>query len=85
MNEFVVHTYDPDSAGRCQGGWYNEQGKWIYCHSTQRSSVLHDDPEADFREMHDHGGGDCVLRRRTPRLLWGYGRLREVEEIGCPR
>jgi len=54
-----VHTYDPDEEGRCQGGWYSGS-RWVPCGSTQRSSVLHDDPEADFRQRHWHGGGDCM-------------------------
>ena len=45
----AIHTYEPDGQGRCQS-----------CGSTQRSSVLHDDPEAEFRERHNHGGGDCM-------------------------
>lgn len=55
-----LHTYDPNPEGRCQGGWYNGRGEWIRCGSTQQSSVLHDDPESEFRQMHDHGGGDCM-------------------------
>lgn len=56
----AIHTYQPDDKGRCRSGWYNDEGKWINCRSTQRSSVLHDDPEAEFRQMHDHSGGDCM-------------------------
>ena len=56
----AIHTYEPDDTGRCTSGWTNDNGKWIECRSTQRSSVLHDDAEASFREMHDHGGGDCM-------------------------
>jgi len=56
----AIHTYEPDDTGRCTSGWTNDSGKWIECRSTQRSSVLHDDAEASFREMHDHGGGDCM-------------------------
>ena len=56
----ALHTYEPDDDGRCQSGWYNGRGEWIKCGSRQRSSVLHDDPESDFRQMHDHGGGDCM-------------------------
>lgn len=56
------HTYDPDENGVCQATYYT--GTWaereVRCRSTQRSSVLHDDPESDFREQHDHGGGDCM-------------------------
>jgi hypothetical protein len=54
------HTYDPDSTGRCTNGWYNNSGRWIKCNSAQAASVLHDDPAADFRQAHDHGGGDCM-------------------------
>lgn len=43
-----IHTFDPVK-GRC-----------TICGSTQRSSVLHDDPESDFRMMHNHGGRDCM-------------------------
>jgi hypothetical protein len=56
----ALHTYRPDSEGRCTSGWYNYRGDYIPCRSTQRSSVLHDDPESDFRQMHDHDGGDCM-------------------------
>ena len=55
-----IHTFDPDKDGRCINGWYNERGEWVRCNSTQRSSVLHDDPEAEMRERHWHGGGDCM-------------------------
>jgi hypothetical protein len=59
--EQAIHTYRPDAEGRCQGGWVSERsGEWVPCGSRQRSSVLHDDPEAAFREQHDHGGGDCM-------------------------
>lgn len=56
----AIHEYDPDETGRCTSGWYNDSGEWIKCGSSQRSSVLHDDPEAEFRERHWHGGGDCM-------------------------
>jgi hypothetical protein len=56
----AIHTYEPDDDGRCTSGWYNNYGKWVKCNSTQKSSVLHDDKEAEFRSMHDHGGGDCM-------------------------
>lgn len=56
----AIHTYQPDSDGRCTSGWTNDSGRWAPCGSTQRSSVLHDDAEAEFRQMHDHGGGDCM-------------------------
>ena len=58
--EQAIHTYRPGSDGRCTSGWYNDQGKYIQCTSSQRSSVLHDDCESDFRQSHDHGGGDCM-------------------------
>ena len=56
----AIHTFDPDESGRCKGGWYNDEGYRIACTSTQRSSVLHDDPEAEHRERHWHDGGDCM-------------------------
>jgi len=56
----ALHTYEPDKDGRCEGGWVASDGGWHICRSTQRSSVLHDDPEAAFRERHWHGGGDCM-------------------------
>lgn len=56
----VIHTFDPDATGRCRSGWFNDSGEWVACRSTQRSSVLHDDAESDFRERHWHGGGDCM-------------------------
>lgn len=56
----AIHTFRPDKTGRCMNGWYNGRGEWIECRSTQRSSVLHDDAESEFRQMHDHGGGDCM-------------------------
>lgn len=58
--EMAIHTFNPDSTGRCKGGWTNDKYKWIECGSTQSYSVLHDDPEAAFRELHSHGGGDCM-------------------------
>lgn len=58
--EEAIHTYRPDATGRCWSGWYNERGVWVRCGSTQRESVLHDDPEAEFRQRHDHDGGDCM-------------------------
>src|SRR6185295_17894865 len=57
----ALHRFDPDpQTGKCRGGWFNNASDWIDCGSRQRSSVLHDDPDADFREMHSHGGGDCM-------------------------
>jgi hypothetical protein len=56
----AVHTYEPDAEGRCTSGWYNDRGRWIACSSRQAESTLHDDADADFREAHDHGGGDCM-------------------------
>lgn len=68
----AIHTYDPDpSTRKCQSGWLNDDGKWIECQSTQRSSTLHDDPEAEFRQMHDHGGGDCMCFEDDPRGYHG--------------
>lgn len=56
----AIHTYEPDADGRCTSGWSNDRGEWINCRSTQRASTLHDDAEAEFRQRHDHGGGDCM-------------------------
>lgn len=58
--EQAVHHYEPDETGRCRNGWWNQRGEWIECRSTQRASVLHDDPEAEFRQMHWHDGRDCM-------------------------
>jgi hypothetical protein len=69
--EGSIHTFDPDPRGVCQGGWINAKGFWVPCRSTQRSSVLHDDPESDFREMHDHGGGDCMCFELDSRGYYG--------------
>lgn len=57
-----VHAYDPDEEGRCREVIrFGDDGEPdVVCRSRQRSSVLHDDPEADFRERHWHGGGDCM-------------------------
>lgn len=55
-----VHTYEPDAAGRCQARLIRHGVEGNTCGSTQRSSVLHDDEEADHRERHYHGGGDCM-------------------------
>lgn len=67
----ALHTYEPDEAGRCKSGWYNEHGRYVKCMSTQRSSVLHDDAESDFRQAHDHGGGDCMCFEDTPGGYYG--------------
>ena len=57
----AIHTFEPDpQTGKCTSGWRNDTGEWVACGSRQRSSVLHDDPESDFRQLHDHGGGDCM-------------------------
>ena len=56
----ALHTYEPNDVGRCQSGWFNDLGRWIHCGSSQRSSVLHDDAESDFRQKHYHDGGDCM-------------------------
>lgn len=66
-----IHTYEPDKDGRCTSGWYNARGEWIECRSTQRSSVLHDDAESYFRELHDHGGGDCMCFEDSPGGYYG--------------
>jgi hypothetical protein len=56
-----IHTYDPGPDGKCQA-WVHTSMSRVgrVCGSTQRSSVLHDDPDSEFRQMHDHGGGDCM-------------------------
>ena len=57
-----VHEFDPDPVtGKCRGGWARGgYGTWVSCFSRDRSSVLHIDEEADFRQRHYHGGGDCI-------------------------
>ena len=67
----AIHTYEPDETGRCTSGWYTDSGRRISCSSTQRSSTLHDDPESDFRERHDHQGGDCMCFENDPRGYYG--------------
>lgn len=67
----AIHAYEPDATGRCTSGWYNDHGERIVCRSTQRSSTLHDDPESDFRQMHDHNGGDCMCFEEDPRGFYG--------------
>jgi len=56
----AIHGFQPGPDGRCTSGWLNDTMEWVACRSTQRSSVLHDDPEAARREAHWHGGGDCM-------------------------
>lgn len=60
MSGYYRHTYQPGETGMCEWEWWSSDGELRLCRSTQRSSVMHDDPESDFREMHDHGGGDCM-------------------------
>lgn len=67
----ALHTYAPDAEGRCTSGWYNGRDVWVECRSTQRSSMLHDDAEAEFREMHDHAGRDCMCFETDPRGFYG--------------
>lgn len=55
-----IHTYEPDDTGRCMYPWTDSRGQRRVCGSRQQSSVLHDDPAADFREQHWHSGGDCM-------------------------
>lgn len=54
------HTYQPDDSGRCQFAWTDSSNQPHICNSSQQASILHDDPAADFREKHWHGGGDCM-------------------------
>ena len=69
----ATHLYQPvDSFNpRCTGGWFNDKGDWINCNSTQKDSILHMGygdgcwrgccaSDADHRQRHDHGGGDCM-------------------------
>ena len=60
-----IHLYEPGPNYRCVA----EVAKYCYEHKTidfhnpcdaDSWSVLHYDEEADFRELHDHGGGDCM-------------------------
>lgn len=64
MSGYYRHTYDPGPQGEfgrpCQWRWTDSSGNDRICGSTQRSSVMHDDPEADLRQRHYHGGGDCM-------------------------
>jgi hypothetical protein len=55
-----IHTFQPGPDGRCQARLIRHGMLGATCGSTQRSSVLHDDAEADFRMRHNHGGGDCM-------------------------
>ena len=36
-----IHTYNPGKDGVCSGGWFNEQGHWIRCISSEARSMLH--------------------------------------------
>lgn len=78
----AIHTFDPDETGRCQASWTNDNGRTIRCTSTQRSSVLHDDPESDFREMHSHGGGDCMCFEDENGPSWHEAMRAFVKERG---
>jgi hypothetical protein len=55
-----IHTFDPGPDGRCQARLIRHGALGAVCGSSQRSSVMHDDAEADFRMRHNHGGGDCM-------------------------
>lgn len=55
-----THEFDPGPDGRCRGYLIRHGVQGAVCGSTQSYSVLHYDEEADFRERHDHGGGDCM-------------------------
>lgn len=66
-----VHEFDPGPDGRCRGGWTNDRLEWVQCRSTQRGSVLHDDPGIEFDQMHDHGGGDCMCFEGPYDSYWG--------------
>ena len=54
-----VHEFCAGPDGKCLSGWQNKHGQWVTC-GLERWSVLHNDLESEFREMHWHGGGDCM-------------------------
>lgn len=60
-----IHDFEPGPDGRCIA----EARKFCYTHKivdwcepcgADKWSVLHWDEEAEFRERHWHGGGDCM-------------------------
>lgn len=55
-----IHTFDPGPDGRCRARLVRHGVAGVVCGSRQSYSVLHDDPDAAFRERHYHGGGDCM-------------------------
>jgi hypothetical protein len=60
------HDFDPDLNGRCQFTMPNG----FVCGSTQSYSVLHINAEADFRQLHNHGGGDCMCFENEDGPSW---------------
>jgi len=60
MSGYYKHDYAPGVTGRCTWQWVDSRGNDRTCGSTQASSVMHYDADADFRELHWHGGGDCM-------------------------
>lgn len=57
---YARHAYDPGAGGACRSGWVNDSGQWVRCRSSQASSVLHYNEDAEERERHWHEGGDCM-------------------------
>lgn len=55
----AVHEFVEGDDGRCAELMIRRDGSAYTCNS-DRWSVLHDDEEANFRQQHDHGGGDCM-------------------------
>jgi hypothetical protein len=84
---YAIHRYEPDENGKCTSGWFaGEWGtRWVACNSTQRSSTLHDDPSSDFRERHDHNGGDCMCFEAEDCIGY-YGHMDNyiLEQERCP-
>jgi hypothetical protein len=65
------YKHDPEMVdGRCVWPWVDKSGADRVCNSTQRSSVMHYDAEAEFRQMHDHGGGDCMCFESGPETYY---------------
>ena len=54
-----IHEYSPGPDGRCAEHLIRHGAQGAVC-GMRRSSVFHVDEEADHRERHWHGGGDCM-------------------------
>lgn len=55
----AIHEYVRGANGRCTEILYRRDGSEYQCNA-DKWSVLHEDEDAYRREMHDHGGGDCM-------------------------